>query len=103
MEILWVSDSPTVATGFGNATRYICAGLADRGHHVSILGGGLTSGQKGPWQNCMLYPTETSADEVLHYLRQLQPDILVVAADIWWLTCYNYPLITISCRLLVFL
>ncbi|HWS84586.1 MAG TPA: glycosyltransferase family 4 protein, partial [Ktedonobacteraceae bacterium] len=88
MKVLWMSDSPTTPSGYGNITRSVCAGLADRGHQVSILGW-QTQGQPIPWQNCMLYPSKFNADEILNYLRQLQPDMLVVLADIWWLTHVN--------------
>ncbi len=44
MKILWVSDNPTVATGFANVTRYVCSGLADHGHDVFILCEKLPSG-----------------------------------------------------------
>jgi len=93
MKILWVSDSPTVATGFGNVTRCVCTSLADRGHHVSILGGGQPSDQPIPWHNCMLYPLDSSPDKLLNYLRQIQPDVLVIQADVWLMKAFNYPLI----------
>ena len=83
MKILWVSDSPTLPTGYGNITRNVCAGLADRGHLVSILGRGHQQGPI-PWQNCVLYPGDynTNADELLDYLRPLQPDVLITLGDV---------------------
>ena len=92
MKILWMSDSPTTPSGYGNVTRRVCAGMADRGHHVSILGW-QTQDQPTLWQNCMLYPSGFSADEMLKDLRQLQPDVLVTLADVRWLTYLNYPTI----------
>ena len=94
MKILWMSDSPTIPTGFGNVTRRVCTGLADRGHHVSILGW-VMRGQPTPWQNCMLYPATPwhhgmpyqrgrDTSELLHYLRQIQPDVLIIQGDVWW-------------------
>ena len=38
MRILWMSDSPDTPSGFGNVTRFVCAGLAKRGFAVNILG-----------------------------------------------------------------
>lgn len=84
MKVLWMSDSPTTPSGYGNITRCVCAGLANCGYQVSILGW-QTQGQPTPWQNCMLYPSEFSTDELLNYLHQLQPDVLIILADIWWL------------------
>ena len=87
MKILWIADSPTLPTGYGNASRWICTGLADRGHNVSILGWGYKQGPT-PWHNCMLYPCGSSADELLPYLHQFQPDVVVALTDIWMLTKY---------------
>lgn len=88
MKILWMSDTPTGPTGFGNVTRAICTGLAECGHHVSILGW-PGQGQPGPWHNCTLYPirqNQRGADVLLHYLRTLQPDVLVSLDDFFFLT-----------------
>jgi len=86
MKILWMSDTPTGPTGFGNVTRAICTGLAEYGHHVSILGW-PGQGQPRPWQNCTLYPirqNQRGADVLLHYLRTLQPDVLVSLDDLFF-------------------
>ena len=97
MKILWTSDSPTIPSGYGNVTQRICSGLADRGHHVSILGW-QTRGKPTRWQNCMLYtklhpgysPNACRA-ELVDYVRQLKPDIVVMLTDIWWLNDINCP------------
>ncbi len=87
-----MSDSPTTPSGYGNVTRCVCAGLAERGHDVSILGW-QTKGEPTPWQNCMLYPSGFNTDELLNYLRQLQPDVLVIQTDVMWLAHINYPVL----------
>jgi len=95
MKILWMSDSPTSPSGFGNVTRYVCAGLADCGHQVSILGW-QTRGQPTRWHNCTLYPIRHNgfgADALLGYLYRVRPDVLVTLADVWWLTYITYPII----------
>jgi glycosyltransferase involved in cell wall biosynthesis len=97
MRVLWMSDSPTTPSGYGNVTQRVCSDLADRGHHVSILGW-QTKGKPVPWQNCMLYsklhpgysPNACRA-ELLDYVRQLQPDIVIILTDIWWLRAMNCP------------
>ncbi len=97
MRVLWMSDSPTMPSGYGNVTQRVCSGLADRGHDVSILGW-QTKGKPVPWQNCILYsklhpmysPNAFRA-ELLDYVRQLQPDIVVILTDIWWLRDINCP------------
>jgi glycosyltransferase involved in cell wall biosynthesis len=90
-----MSDSPTSPSGFGNVTRFVCAGLAARGHQVCILGW-QASGSPTRWQNCTLYPVRLNsfgADVLLSYLQKLQPDVLVTLADVWWLTYIsNHPI-----------
>jgi len=97
MRVLWMSDSPTIPSGYGNVTRRVCGYLADRGHEVSILDW-QTKGKPIPWQNCMLYsklhpmysPNACRA-ELVDYVRQLQPDIVVILTDMWWLRDINCP------------
>ena len=93
MKILWMSDSPVMASGFGYITQYVCAGLTDRGHHVSILGRQMPSQPVLP-HHCMMLYYVSSANELLNYLRRLQPDVLVIAADVWWPAYFNHPVIT---------
>lgn len=96
MKILWMSDSPSSPSGYGNATRFICAGLANRGHQVSIVGW-QTHGSQTRWRNCKLYPIGQNAfgaDVLLEYLRRLQPDVLVTQGDFWRLTYIANPAIS---------
>src|SRR5690348_6514355 len=93
MRILWMLDGPTVPTDFGNVTRWVCAGLADRGHHVSILDWQQRHNLPTLWHNCPLYPIKFSADKLSHYLRKLQPDVLITQGDVWWLARFNYPVL----------
>lgn len=96
MKILWMSDSPTSPSGFGNVSRFVCQGLAARGHHVSILGW-QTSGSSVHWQGCTLHPVRLNtfgADVLLGYLQRIQPDVLITLADVWWLTYIANPVIS---------
>jgi glycosyltransferase involved in cell wall biosynthesis len=96
MKILWVSDSPTAPSGFGNVTRFVCDGLSKLGHEVSIVGWQI-KGAPRQWCTCTLYPTKHDgfgADVLLGYLQRIQPDILITLADVWWLTFINNPTIS---------
>src|SRR3954451_5417645 len=95
VHVLWMSDSPDSPTGFGNVTRFVCSGLADLGHRVSILGW-QTKGTPIVWHSCQLYPTgysDVGADVLLFYLQRLRPDVLITLGNIWWLSWITYPLI----------
>jgi glycosyltransferase involved in cell wall biosynthesis len=96
MKILWMSDSPTAPSGFGNVSRFVCDGLAQRGHDVSIVGWQMR-GQPQPWRGCTIYPTRHDTfggDVLLGYLQRIKPDVLVTLADVWWLTYIANPTIT---------
>ncbi len=84
MKILWLSDSPTSPSGFGNITRFVCAGLARKGHQVSILG--CETRRLTRRADYTIYPfvsKGSDGDQLLGYLDQLRPDVLVTAADPW--------------------
>jgi len=96
MKIVWMSDSPSTPSGYGNATRFICAGLARRGHHVSIIGW-QTLGPATRWSNCRLFPIGENlfgADVLKKYLRRLRPDVLVTQGDFWRLAYIANPAIS---------
>jgi glycosyltransferase involved in cell wall biosynthesis len=85
MKILWMSDSPLSPTGYGNVTRFVCAGLAAAGHQVMILGWQHLE-LPVAWQQCTLFPVRRhdnfGAEVLLDYLRWLRPDVLVTLGDI---------------------
>jgi glycosyltransferase involved in cell wall biosynthesis len=99
MKILWMSDSPTSASGFGNVTRFVCAGLAACGHQVDILGW-QTRGLPVTWERCTLFPFHRggfNTSLLRDYLSGLRPDVLVTLHDISALTSVFDPLVT-GCR-----
>lgn len=87
MRILWVpfSSSPWSPTGFGNVTRFVCHGLARRGHDVHILS--WRAATYGKSFGCRIHPIwdQRADDELCSLLLRLQPDITVFFGDIWWL------------------
>jgi glycosyltransferase involved in cell wall biosynthesis len=101
MKILWMSSSPTAPTGFGNVTRYVCAGLADYGHQVSILGWQTRGPER--WHKCTLYPIRRNFESdglggfdvniLLEYLSRLRPDVFVMQTDVSWLPYFHHPII----------
>ena len=95
MKIVWMTDSPTSPSGCENVTRFVCDGLAARGHQVSILGW-QAHGSPSRWRGCLLYPVRLDSfgsDVLMNYLQKLRPDVLVTLADVWWLTYVANPLI----------
>lgn len=92
MHVLWISDSPDTPSGFGNVTRFVCGGLAGRGHRVSILG--WQTRQHVKWHGCELYPNGSDpmgSDAVFNYLLRHRPDAVIALADVWWLPYFTDP------------
>ena len=92
MRVLWVSDSPETPSGFGNVTRFVCAGLAARGHQVSILG--WQTKQAHDWNGCRVHAVGTDpmgSDALYAYLIRHRPDIVIALADVWWLPYFGSP------------
>src|SRR5215472_3336995 len=86
MRVLWVSDSPDTPSGFGNVTRFVCEGLANRGHEVHILGWQTRSSCKR--NDCTVHPTSSrnlGTDVLYPLVVRLRPEIIITLADVWWL------------------
>src|SRR4051812_701827 len=79
MRILWASDAPHWPTGFGNITRTVCAGLAQQGHDVSVLGGDECRRVVRRRHFTVLPGNGRRLDPALlrRYVKTLHPDVLV--------------------------
>jgi glycosyltransferase involved in cell wall biosynthesis len=92
LHVAWISDSPDTPSGFGNVTRYVCEGLARRGHRVSILG--WQTKQACDWNGCRVLPMgrdPLGGDALYAYLLRHRPDAVIALADVWWLPYFAAP------------
>lgn len=92
MRVLWISDSPETPSGFGNVTRFVCSGLAQRGHQVDILGWQAT--EPTVWQGCHIYPrgpAPLGADVIFGLLIRHRPDVVIALGDVWWMPFMASP------------
>jgi glycosyltransferase involved in cell wall biosynthesis len=92
MHLLWISDSPDTPSGFGNVTRFVCEGLARRGHKVSILG--WQTRQAFDWNGCRVHPIgrdPMGGDALYGFLLRHRPDAVIALADVWWLPYFTAP------------
>jgi glycosyltransferase involved in cell wall biosynthesis len=91
MRVLWISDSPDTPSGFGNVTRFVCAGLAARGHAVSILGWQTT--EQHQWNGCTVYAASGAlgSRSLFPFLVRHRPEIVIALADVWWLPYFSAP------------
>src|SRR5947208_1672460 len=87
MRILWISDSPTTPSGFGNVTASVCSALARAGHDIHILG--WQNKAPGSWCGTTLHGMGShpmGADVLLRVLDRIRPDLVITLADVWWMT-----------------
>ena len=92
MRVLWISDSPETPSGFGNVTRFVCGGLAERGHRVSILG--WQTHEAHDWNGCRVHAVGSDpmgSDALYAYLIRHRPDVVIALADVWWLPYFGSP------------
>jgi glycosyltransferase involved in cell wall biosynthesis len=92
LHVAWISDSPETPSGFGNVTRYVCEGLARRGHRVSILG--WQTKQAFDWNGCRVLPMgrdPLGGDALYAHLLRHRPDAVIALADVWWLPYFAAP------------
>ena len=91
MRILWISDSPDTPSGFGNVTRFVCGGLAQRGHQVSIMG--WQTKEAHNWNGCAVYPSlgRLASDSLFPFLVRQRPEVVIALADVWWLPYFTAP------------
>lgn len=90
--VLWISDGPETPSGFGNVTRFVCGGLAERGHQVSILG--WQTHEAHDWNGCRVHPVGSDpmgSDALYAYLLRHRPDVVIALADVWWLPYFGSP------------
>ena len=91
MRILWISDSPDTPSGFGNVTRFVCEGLARRGHSVSIIGWQTKEPQD--WNGCKVIPASgvLGSRSLYPFLVRNRPEIVIALGDVWWLPYFAAP------------
>lgn len=84
MNILWISDSPNQATGYGTVTKHIVSRLAEKGFSISVLG--LQSfGQPLDFGNYKVFPRGREAygaDMIQSYIKELDIDAVITLGDL---------------------
>jgi glycosyltransferase involved in cell wall biosynthesis len=86
MKIIYTSDSPTIATGYGRVSKMLCQSFHDAGHSVTFVGWGYGGEEHSfPYK---IIPCDTTRDRfgediIANLIRDEKPDILFTLGDPW--------------------
>ncbi len=86
MRILWSSNSPFVASGYGQQTACACRHLKDMGHDVAILAFFGLQGSRIEWGDIPIYPNNAQDWGIKHsplFYNDWKADIFITLVDVW--------------------
>ena len=85
MKILYLSDSPTIPTGYGKVGKDLLTGLRAKGHQIIILAGSINPGpfKAYPWNGMVLYSVYNYANinDIRFVLKEHKPDVMIINSD----------------------
>jgi glycosyltransferase involved in cell wall biosynthesis len=86
-KIIYMSDSPTVPTGYGRVSKELTVALHNEGHSVTCIGWGFSEGQENPYP-FKIVPCDTRRDNfgediLARLIREEKPDIVFTLGDPW--------------------
>jgi glycosyltransferase involved in cell wall biosynthesis len=86
-KILYVSDSPTLTTGYGRVSKELTVALHNAGHEITVLGWGYMQGEQHPYPfniiPCNAREERHGENKVAMFIREQQPDIVFTLGDPW--------------------
>lgn len=86
MRILWSSNSPFCATGYGQQTASAATHLQRMGHQMAIFAFWGIAGSKVDWGEIPIYPNDPGdfgIERAKMYFDDWQADIYVTLVDVW--------------------
>ncbi len=86
MRILWSSNSPFIATGYGCQTACAARHLKDMGHDMAIFAFYGLEGSKVDWGDIPIYPNNVRDWGIKHapmFYKDFKADIFITLVDIW--------------------
>jgi glycosyltransferase involved in cell wall biosynthesis len=86
-KILYMSDSPTITTGYGRVSKMLCDSFVEAGHTVIVVGwgqdGDITTNSKYQIVPCDIGRDRFGEDIIAQLIRREKPDILFTLGDPW--------------------
>lgn len=100
MRILWLSNAPWMATGYGRQTALFAPLLAGAGHDVAICA--MAGLQGGPltWQGIPVYPggqVGAAMDVIAGHYAHHKADLLITLMDTWRLVPEAVAGLNVAC------
>jgi glycosyltransferase involved in cell wall biosynthesis len=93
MKIVYMSDSPTIPTGYGRVGKVLCQSFIDNGHEVEVIGWGYDGSPHNlPYKiiPCDTHQERFGEDILANYIRNEKPDILFTLGDPWMVEYVPY-------------
>lgn len=85
-KILYMSDSPTITTGYGRVGKELCGAFVEAGHTVEVIGWGYNGEKHDLPYNiipCDSMRQHFGEDILAEYIVKNKPDILFTLCDPW--------------------
>lgn len=85
-KIIYMSDSPTISTGYGRVSKELTVALHNAGHEITCIGWGYNGEEHSfPFEiiPCNTHRDNFGEDILSRYIRDNQPDILFTLGDPW--------------------
>ncbi len=86
LNIAWMSNSPTVSSGYGSQTAQVITRLKADGHRVCVLGNYGHNAGMTDWHGIPVYPAGRDQPAVewqaLHWFRG-EPGVVITLYDVW--------------------
>lgn len=87
-KIIYMSDSPTLTTGYGRVGKELCEAFVNAGHSLEVIGWGYSGEPHSLPYNIIPCNTATQhfgEDMLADYIIKNKPDILFTLGDPWML------------------
>jgi len=84
--ILWSSNAPWAATGYGRQTAYCLRGIRDLGHEIACLAWYGLEGGSVTWEGIPIWPKQLDPygnDAMFYRIKKWHPDVLITLIDLW--------------------
>jgi glycosyltransferase involved in cell wall biosynthesis len=93
-KIIYVSDSPTLPTGYGRVSKELTTAIHNAGHDITVLGWGFLQGMNNPFPfnivPCDVRREQHGEDALAKLIRDKQPDIVMTLGDPWMTQWFPY-------------